>query len=237
MCFYLKPTGYAPFIFERRSMFHRFKNNAVLIVLFILSISLSGCSKAEYIEVKDAEDISEETSFSGGVSGDGVSEAFTSEVFTTEATVAEGSAEFPVYVCGAVNCPGVYYFRKGDIGMDGVEAAGGMTDDAASNHINLAKSLSEGEKLYIPFEYEVGSGAFDKEDGLVATGETDDRVNINTADLNELMSLPGIGENKAKLIIEYRELHGPYNCVEDIMNINGIKGGIYSNIRDKITVN
>ena len=65
-------------------------------------------------------------------------------------------------------------------------------------------------------------------------GET--RVNLNTAQREELMTLPGIGESKADSIIRYREEHGAFTSPEEIMNISGIKSAVYSKIRDRITV-
>jgi competence protein ComEA len=152
--------------------------------------------------------------------------------------------ELAVYVCGAVNVPGVYYFKAGDIKSAALEAAGGFADGAAADYVNLAEKLTDGEKLYFPYEEEVASGEirYDvSESGSETVQDTSNegsgKVNINTADKTELMTLPGIGESKANLIIDYRESNGSFGSIEDIMNINGIKDGVYGKIKEYITVN
>jgi competence protein ComEA len=156
-----------------------------------------------------------------------------------------------VYVCGAVNVPGVYYFEAGDIKSLALEKAGGFADGASTDYVNLAEKLQDGEKLYFPYEEEVEAGDIRyssiSDTVLTSAEEAESRettvqssssgkVNINTADRTELMTLPGIGESKAELIISYRESNGSFSSIEDIMNINGIKNGVYSKIKDYITV-
>lgn len=140
-------------------------------------------------------------------------------------------AQCIVYVCGAVNNPDVYSLPRGAIKKDALMAAGGFTEGAAYDYVNLAESVSGGEKIYFPYEDELA-------EGIVVTqkDETDGLININTADSEQLMTLPGIGEKKAQDIIDYREKQGSFQSIEDIKNVNGIKESIYNKIKDKICV-
>ena len=145
---------------------------------------------------------------------------------------ADDEAPVAVYVCGAVNSPGVYYLLPEAIKEDALLAAGGFATGASENYINLADQITPGEKIYFPEESEL-----DQEE-LTGTGvDSGGRVNINKATVEELMTLPGIGENKANAIVEYRENSGYFSCIEDIMNIPGIKDGVFNNIKDCIVVN
>ena len=136
-----------------------------------------------------------------------------------------------VYVCGAVNEPGVYYMTKGSIKQDALVCAGGFAEGAAESYVNLAEQIEPGEQIYFPFLDEL-----DVSYSPVTDKEKEGKININKASVDVLMTLPGIGENKALAIVEYRETYGAFESVEDIMNIPGIKEGIYSKIKDRITV-
>ncbi len=137
-----------------------------------------------------------------------------------------------VYVCGAVCNPGVYELPADSRAYEAVTQAGGMSEDAAGTAVNLAEVLTDGQKLQIPFQGEV-SGAQVSDNGEVTT---DSRVNINTASLEELMTLKGIGQTRAEQILEYREKHGSFASPEAIMNVDGIKQGTYDKIKDNIRV-
>lgn len=135
-----------------------------------------------------------------------------------------------VYVCGAVEEPGVVALPDGSRAFDAVLAAGGMTEAADPSYVNLAEKLKDGEKLYVPTVEEASameSGTREAENGL---------VNINTADAATLCTLPGIGESRAADIIAYREAHGAFNSIEDIMKVPGIKDAAFGKIRDRISV-
>lgn len=141
-----------------------------------------------------------------------------------------------VYVCGAVVSPGVYQFDVTAIKQDALLMAGGFLDGAADSYINLAEPLRDGEKIYFPYEEELEIGYSPLDDSAETYKETDAKVNINTATKEELMTLSGIGESKAQDIISYREEHGGFRSIEEIMNINGIKEGVYNKIKDSIVV-
>lgn len=135
-----------------------------------------------------------------------------------------------VYVCGAVVSPGVYYLPIDAIKQDALEAADGFCEGAATTYVNLAEKIKEGEQIYFPFEEELAGGYSLLDD------EGSDKININRATKDELMTLPGIGESKAEAIISYREEHGAFQSIEEITSIPGIKEGIYDNIKDYIVV-
>ncbi len=137
-----------------------------------------------------------------------------------------------VYVCGAVCNPGVYELPAESRAYEAVTQAGGMQEEAAGTAVNLAEVLTDGQKLQIPFQGEV-SDAQVSDSGEVTT---DSRVNINTASLEELTTLKGIGQTRAEQILEYREKHGSFASPEAIMNVDGIKQGTYDKIKDNIRV-
>ncbi len=131
-----------------------------------------------------------------------------------------------VHVCGAVASPGVYEFTGEERIFDAIERAGGMTLDADTTYLNMAKLLTDGMKLYVPTKEEVANMA----DG------SSNIVNINTASVQQLTTLPGIGQSKAEDIVNYRNENGEFQTIEDIMNIPGIKEAAFNKIKDYISV-
>lgn len=155
---------------------------------------------------------------------------------------AAAAIEIAVHVCGCVNNPGVYTLCTGARINDAVAAAGGFTPEADANYLNLAGFLQDGVKVYVPSVDETkdlaGEGADVVSSGMIGIGaDVDDGlVNINTATRDELMTLPGVGESKADAIIKYREENGGFETISQIMNISGIKDGLFNKIKDKIKV-
>ena len=133
-----------------------------------------------------------------------------------------------VYVCGAVTEPGVVEVEKGARVVDAITIAGGFTEDADETYLNLAGKLQDGEKVYVPTVAEVFQWNEEK--------STEKLIDINTADIEELCKLSGIGESKAEDIITYREKKGPFQKKEDLMKVPGIKQNLYDKIQDKIIV-
>ena len=160
-----------------------------------------------------------------------------------EAVPEEEKSLLYVYVCGAIRTPGVYTLPEGSRICDLFEVAGGFTEDAATEYWNQARLLVDGEMLYVPTIEEamerqekgidVSSGSSDVTDADNTNGKT----NLNTASLEELMELPGIGEAKARAILGYRQEQGGFTSIEEIMNIEGIKEGVFSKIKEYIVVN
>ncbi len=145
---------------------------------------------------------------------------------TYEQDMTEAEVQLLVYVCGAVQEPGVVALGTDARVVDAITLAGGMTLEAADTYVNLAAKLTDGEKLYIPTKAEVAQW-----EAAVADKT---KVNINTADKEALCTLPGIGESKAEDIIAYREKNGPFKKLEELMNISGIKESLFEKITDKI---
>lgn len=159
-----------------------------------------------------------------------------------------------VDICGAVTSPGVYELPYGSRVFQAIEQAGGYLPEAAASYLNRARGLSDGQQIYVPTQAEVDSQIIQvTEDGQEATSETapgnnneegsagentgtDQKINLNTADVSQLTTLTGVGESKALAIIAYREENGPFTSTEDIMSVPGIKEGTYEKIKDKIAI-
>lgn len=169
-----------------------------------------------------------------------------------------------VYVCGAVHAPGVYGLEEGARLYEAIACAGGVCEDAAEESVNQAQTVADGERLYIPTDEEVRQGLEEflksgisvgtegnknEENGGISGGgmsgalgegsSTDSagKVNINTASREELKTLNGIGDTRAESILSYRELNGPFQAIEDLMQVDGIKEGVFNKMKDSITVN
>ncbi len=158
---------------------------------------------------------------------------------------AEEEEDLVVHICGAVSRPGVYQMEAGSRIYQAVRMAGGFAQDAAQDYLNQADVLTDGMKVYVPTNEEVealGEENSWKDSGSTGTGNPEKEyqdfalVNINTAGEELLCTLPGVGESKAKSIMAYREKNGPYQKIEDIMNVEGIKDGLFNKIKDSITV-
>lgn len=132
------------------------------------------------------------------------------------------------YVCGSVNNPGIVCVKQGDRIYKAIELAGGMNAEADINAVNQADFVQDGQMLYIPA---VGE-KYVSQDNSSDSG----RVNINTADVQTLTTLPGIGESRAEAIINYRNRSGFFGTIEDIMNVAGIKEAAFEKIKDYICV-
>lgn len=145
-----------------------------------------------------------------------------------------------VYIIGCVKNPGVYNVPASEVLNKVVQMAGGLTEDADREHINLAASLYNGMMVRIPSVNDEDKSFVIREgvNGSNYPGEAsvDGKININTADLALLTTLPGIGESSAKKIIDYRNEHGKFQTTEDLMKVPGIKEGKFSAIKDMITV-
>lgn len=154
-----------------------------------------------------------------------------SEEITTEFSSYEESQKQEmcvVYVCGAVVSPGVYELALGSRKADAVEMAGGFTEEAVKDYVNLADFVKDGEMIRIPAEGEDLSS--------FTQSFSDGRININTAEVSELCNIPGVGESRAKAILAYREKNGPFEACEDLMKVSGIKAGLYERMKDYVKV-
>ena len=133
-----------------------------------------------------------------------------------------------VYVCGNVNRPGVYELPGGSRIYEAIECAGGMTEDASVEAINQALLCEDGMQITVPSQDDLILQEIKaKEEGL---------INLNTADIDTLTTLKGIGKTRAEAIVAYRDENGLFKSKEDVMNVPGIKQGAYEKIKDSITV-
>ena len=192
---------------------------AICSLAFVLSIS--ACGKAE-----------QEILWIGQQNAEEASEGFPQNTGEARSGFPQDTGKAPdicVYVCGAVETPGIVFLPEGSRAADALEAAGGFASYAAVDAVNLAAKISDGEKLYFPDCEEYRAQA--EKQASASAG----LVNINTADAAQLCTLPGIGESRAADIIAYREAHGGFASCEDIMNVSGIKESVYNKISDKIT--
>ena len=134
-----------------------------------------------------------------------------------------------VHVAGAVVNPGVYELKRGSRVNDAIQAAGGVLEDGDTQAINLAKVVSDGERVWVPYKGEVGDDGSIMEEGRLL-------ININTANQETLEKLPGIGPVTAGNIIKYRNEHGLFEKIEDIQNVPGIGYVTFQDLKDLITV-
>ncbi len=197
------------------------KKSVVLFFFGIMTVLLCACGKKTEIYLDAIED-SEQSE----------------QVLNTEVTAdcdkadadVDGNGTLFVYVCGAVQSPGVYEVEAGSRIYSAVQMAGGLSYDAKEGVINMAEPLADGMMIQIPRQGEDMSGVGDEAE------VEDDRVNLNTASAADLMTLPGIGQSKADTIIQFREDNGPFTAIEDIMKIAGIKDGVFQKIKNQIKV-
>ena len=156
------------------------------------------------------------------------------------------SVRFYVHICGEVKDPGVYEMEPGDRVFRAVELAGGFTEEAARDYLNMAQETADGMKITVPSRRAVEAEEKETASWIQMPGTPEERspgeettpgkIDLNTASMEELMTLRGIGQAKAEAVIRYREEQGPFRTTEEIMKIPGIKEAAFQKIKDDITV-
>ncbi|MED1802178.1 helix-hairpin-helix domain-containing protein [Brevibacillus porteri] len=148
----------------------------------------------------------------------------------------------PLYVDvkGQVKNPGLYQFEPGTRVANAIEKAGGALPDADLVQINLAAPLTDGAALVIPAKgatapVSASIGLVQSASSVSTTGASS-AINLNMATVEELMSLPGIGEARAKAIMEYRTKQGPFRSADDLKQIEGIGEKMFARIKDRLVV-
>lgn len=231
------------------------------IFMLLIFTGLTGCKDdgAEFLEEELVQEESEKTSgvdveqedLKATESGE-AAENLTDTNQQQQPEISEVPQTIYVDICGAVTSPGVYELPYGSRVFQAIEKAGGYLPEAAASYLNRAKGLSDGQQIYVPTQAEVDNQtiAATQDGSETSTGNenntnngtgqepagTDQKINLNTADVSQLTTLTGVGESKALAIIAYREENGPFTSVEDIMNVPGIKEGTYEKIKDKIAI-
>ncbi|QCX32470.1 transporter [Caloramator sp. E03] len=137
-----------------------------------------------------------------------------------------------VYITGEVKNPGVYSLKEGDRLEKAIELAGGFTENADKNSINLAMKLKDEDFIKV---LKVNLNSFEQSVNTINELKNS-KININTANKEELKSLPRIGDALAQRIIDYRDKNGPFKRIEDIKKVSGIGEKMFENIKDKITI-
>ena len=180
----------------------------IVVLMLSLFIAVVACQKGEHenISLEQIEDLDENAE--------------------ENAEHTEDTEYIFVYVCGAVNSEGVYELPKGSRVYQAIELAGGFSEDADKSNVNQAEVLEDEERIYVPI---IG-------EDVLSISEDEGKININKASKEELMTLPGVGESRAESIIKYREDVGIFQNIEDIMQVSGIKEGLFEKIKDLITV-
>lgn len=213
------------------------------VIIFGLAMFLcAGCkskeTSSELTEITEDMSIQEEQT-DGTESRQEESESNTEKDNSAKDGKSFADAEIFVHVCGAVVNPGVYNLPADSRLYEAVLAAGGLKEEAEDTSLNQASLVEDGQQIYVPTKEEVEKGTFggaSGEDPVEGSKSSDGKININTADKAQLMTLPGIGESKAAAIISYREKHGSFQSVEELMEISGIKEGVFQKVRDMITI-
>ncbi len=147
-----------------------------------------------------------------------------------------------VHVTGAVNAPGVYELTASSIVQDALAAAGGLTDTASTDRLNLAELITDGQQIFLPSQSQPAISPPDATGGPAqsATGQPaaapGQIVNINTGTQAELETLPRIGPVIAQRIIDYRTTNGRFTSIDQIENVTGIGDATFEAIKDYITV-
>lgn len=210
------------------------KSKVLISILAVIVCMLFGCEKKKSacLEGKmagaDVIDLTEETAFFAEEESSVQEEVPAKDTQQAEEADRKTQCGLIVHICGAVARPGVYELAEGSRVYQAVEQAGGFTEDADREYLNQADILSDGLKLYVPTEEEA--------EMLPANEQSGGAVNINTASEEMLDLLPGIGMEKAKSIVAYRQKNGKFQKIEDIMKVEGIKEGLFVKIKDSITV-
>ena len=216
------------------------KVTGLCILLFLLAMTAGcGCEEDDGLqEISFGAEGTQQTADGEGI----IERAEDTETAEDGSSSTQGTAEQKkafVYVCGAVNDPGVYEVESDSRVFEAIALAGGVTAEAVPELIDQARVVTDGERIYVPNREEAENGGTE---GLgtevtgISDGNEKGKININTAGKDELMELTGIGEAKAESILRYREEHGGFQSIEELMQIEGIKEGVFNKIKDDITI-
>lgn len=195
-----------------------YKIKFFVLLLFGSMMVVSGCGKAGSVSLEEAltvmhTDVETETDLAG-----------IDDLSTIQEQV------LCVYICGAVLRPGVYELEAGSRIVSAVEAAGGFLPEAATEAVNLAKRLEDGMQIVVPTMEEAEAKkaeVFRQEAGM---------VNLNTASVEELCKLSGIGEAKAEAILAYRTEIGVFSSIEQLKEVTGIGDSLFNQIKESIYI-
>lgn len=220
----------------------------IIVICFLACGVVYSCGKTEIFDLESSSisaaesEPTDETDPTENHEAEIETESETDTVIETEEEIRKKG--ICVYVCGAVVSPDVYEMDREERIVDAVRRAGGFTQEADADYLNLAETLCDGMKIYVPTMKEVSDGYSGRPEVKkeVPASESDPegnavrKININTADIETLKHLKGVGDSRAEDIIKYRENNGGFKRPEDIMLVPGIKNGMYEKIKDDIEV-
>ena len=161
---------------------------------------------------------------------------FVNTIADTKKDTLQKTAKIKVHITGEVKNSGIYELDEESRISDAIEKSGGITTDADLTKVNLAYKISDGQKIIIPSIKQEDKGNYIIEDSgeniiIDETSAKNWKININTATITELTTLPGIGESIAEKIINYREENGKFKNIEDIKNVSGIGESKYNQLK------
>lgn len=140
-----------------------------------------------------------------------------------------------VHVGGAVVSPGICELPQGSRVNDAISACGGFADGAATDALNLARVLSDGEQILVPLIEDMDSNV-SSETASPSSSQSSGKVNINTANIDELDALPGVGPSTAQKIVDDRSTNGPFVTIEDLKRVSGIGDKKFNALADYICI-
>ena len=199
--------------------------SVLLGTLIVVCIGGCGKSTADYVSAEQLQMTEVET------------EPVIQEIATEEEVIEAELAEIYIYVCGEIKSPGVYTLPEGSRVCDVFLMAGGFTEEAATDYWNQARLLKDGEMIYVPTMEEAKERKWEDAESDTKDSNATDKININTASKTQLMEIPGIGEAKANAIISYREENGTFSAIEELKNVEGIKDGVFTKMKEYIVIN
>ena len=144
----------------------------------------------------------------------------------------EARTELKVYISGAVHNPGVYEVDQGSRIVDLIDAAGGEAEDADLAGVNLAAKVKDEDHWHIPREGEASTPPSQSAEGV----GTPEKIDINSATVEQLKTLPNIGDVRAQAIASYRDANGAFENIEDLTEVSGIGPATMDSIRDLVVV-
>ena len=213
-------------------------NKKNIIFISIIIVCVIG---TYYLFIKEKEYIENDSNLI-------VSNGIEKEAKENDTKDIEEKNKIVVYIAGAIKNEGVYELEENSRITDIIEKAGGLTDDANINNINLAYILQDGVKVYIPKDndkneikdetniYVSKENGESNIDNGTSVETKNSKININTATQTELETLPGIGPSTATKIINYRKENGKFNSIEELKKVSGIGDSKYNKIKEMIRI-
>lgn len=211
-----------------------FKIKKIIVFLFILLISVGGLLiKDRYISKNDIYVLSGQNCENTTDNNSKIKNA------EEEKNLKVTNKEITVYISGAVKNPGIVTLNSGERLATAVDKVGGTTEKADLNKVNLAIKIEDEMHYIIPeIGEEINYTSENIKDDIVSKDTTNNsaKININTATIEELDTLPGVGEATANKILNHRKENGNFKSIEEIKNVNGIGDKKFENIRELISV-